>query len=174
MKNAPCGYECPFCRVAETLPAPAPESAIVLVEPRVFAFVPLHHYAGIRSNCLIAPRLHYENVLDIPDELGNDFFRVTRLLASAMQKVFGCEGISTRQHNGPAGTVSLRRVPRNCLTSEGKRSDIAKVRDRCDCVIAHSVRYPVATGLAVNTYVPFALRDIWERAHAVSPRPNHC
>jgi hypothetical protein len=72
MKNAPVGYECPFCHIAETLPASAPESAVVLVQPNVFAFVPLHHYAGIRGNCLIAPRRHYENVLEIPDELGID------------------------------------------------------------------------------------------------------
>jgi histidine triad (HIT) family protein len=103
MKNAPAGYECPFCRIADTLPAAAPESAVVLVEPRVFALVPHSHYAGIRGNCLIVPRLHYENVLDIPEDLGKDFFRVTRLLAGAMIKEFGCEGISTRQHNGPAG-----------------------------------------------------------------------
>jgi histidine triad (HIT) family protein len=103
MKNAPAGYECPFCRIAGTLPTPAPESAVVLVDANVFAFIPLSHYAGIRGNCLIAPRLHYENVLDIPDSLGNDFFRTIRLLASAMKAAFGCEGISTRQHNGPAG-----------------------------------------------------------------------
>jgi histidine triad (HIT) family protein len=75
----------------------------VLVETNVFALVPRNHYGGIRGNCLIVPRLHYENVLEIPDSLGNDFFRVTRLLANAMIKAFGCEGISTRQHNGPAG-----------------------------------------------------------------------
>jgi histidine triad (HIT) family protein len=103
MKHAPPGYECPFCRIAETLPRAAPESAVVLVEDRVFAFVPLHLYAGISGNCLIAPRLHFENVLDIPDELGADFFRATRRLAQAMRSAFGCEGISTRQHNGPAG-----------------------------------------------------------------------
>ncbi|HEU5134594.1 MAG TPA: HIT family protein [Steroidobacteraceae bacterium] len=103
MKNAPPGYECPFCRIAQSLPTPSPDSAVVLVEPRVFALVPLHHYAGIRGNCLIAPRIHYENVLDIPEDLGNDFFRATRLLANAMKAAFGCEGISTRQHNGPAG-----------------------------------------------------------------------
>jgi len=107
MKNAPRGYECPFCHVAETLSTPAPESAVILVEPHVFAFVPLHHYAGIRGNCLIAPRHHYENVLDIPDSLGNDFFRATRLLANAMKEAFGCEGISTRQHNGPAGNQDV-------------------------------------------------------------------
>jgi histidine triad (HIT) family protein len=103
MKNAPAGYECPFCHLAATPPNLAPESAIILIEPRIFAFVPLHHYAGIRGNCLVAPRAHFENVLDIPDDLGDDFFRATRLIANAMQDAFGCEGISTRQHNGPAG-----------------------------------------------------------------------
>jgi histidine triad (HIT) family protein len=103
MKNAPAGYQCPFCRLAETLPQPPRESAIILIEPRIFSFIPLHHYAGIRGNCLIAPRAHYENVLGIPDDLGEDFFRATRLIANAMQEAFGCEGISTRQHNGPAG-----------------------------------------------------------------------
>lgn len=103
MKNAPTGYECPFCKIADTLPAPAPESAVVLVEPRVFALVPRNHYAGIRGNCLIVPRQHYENVLDIPDDLGGDIYRATRLLASAMIRALGCAGISTRQHNGPAG-----------------------------------------------------------------------
>ena len=103
MKNTPPGYECPFCRLSDTLPRPAPASAIILIEPRVFAFVPLHHYAGIRGNCLVVPRAHYENVLDIPDDLGNDFFRATRQIANAMQSAFGCEGISTRQHNGSAG-----------------------------------------------------------------------
>jgi histidine triad (HIT) family protein len=73
------------------------------VEPRVFAFVPLHHYGDVRGNCLIVPRVHYENVLDIPSDLGSDFFRATRVLASAMKEVLGCEGISTRQHNGAAG-----------------------------------------------------------------------
>jgi histidine triad (HIT) family protein len=107
MKNAPAGYQCPFCHLAETLQAPTPKREIILVEPRVFAFVPLHHYAGIRGNCLVAPRAHYENVLDIPDELGSDFFRATRLIANAMRDAFGCEGISTRQHNGPAGNQDV-------------------------------------------------------------------
>ncbi|WP_434032076.1 HIT family protein [[Pseudomonas] boreopolis] len=107
MKNAPPGYECPFCGIAATLPSPAPESAVVLADANVFALVPTHHYAGIRGNCLVVPRGHYENVLDIPDELGNAFFRATRRLAQAMRTAFQCEGISTRQHNGPAGNQDV-------------------------------------------------------------------
>ena len=107
MKNAPPGYECPFCGIAETLPSPSLESAVVLVDANVFALVPTHHYAGIKCNCLVVPRSHYENVLDIQDYLGSDFFRATRRLAHAMQSAFGGEGISTRQHNGPAGNEDV-------------------------------------------------------------------
>src|SRR5688572_27394095 len=103
MRHAPAGYECPFCQLARTLHTSTPDSAIILVEPRIFAFVPLHHYAGIRGNCLIAPRAHHENVYDIPDNLGEDFFRATRLVANALHDALDCQGISTRQHNGPAG-----------------------------------------------------------------------
>lgn len=107
MRHAPPGYECPFCGIAETLPSPAPESAIVLMDANVFALIPIHHYGGIKGNCLVIPRHHHENVLDIPDDLGSDFFRATRRLAQAMQIAFGCEGISTRQHNGPAGNQDV-------------------------------------------------------------------
>jgi histidine triad (HIT) family protein len=103
MKNAPPGYDCPFCRLAASLPDPGLESPVVLIERNIFAVIPLHHYAAIKGNCLIVPRHHYENVFDIPDDLGADFFRATRRLSVAMQKAFACEGISTRQHNGPAG-----------------------------------------------------------------------
>ena len=107
MKNAPPGYECPFCGIAATLPSPASESAVVLMDNNVFALIPTHHYAGIKGNCLVMPRSHYENVLDIPDSLGAEFFRTTRRLAQAMRTAFRCEGISTRQHNGAAGNQDV-------------------------------------------------------------------
>lgn len=103
MKHAPPGYECPFCSIAANLHAPGPESAIVFSNAEVFALIPLHYYGGINGNCLVVPRRHYENVLDVPDELGSHFFAATRRLAHAMRRAFDCEGISTRQHNGPAG-----------------------------------------------------------------------
>src|SRR5690242_13212765 len=103
MKHAPPGYECPFCSIAATLPAHSPESAIVFADAEVFALIPLHYYGGIKGNCLVVPRVHFENALEIPDALGSPFFSATRRLASAMLRAFQCQGISTRQHNGPAG-----------------------------------------------------------------------
>lgn len=101
--HAPIGYECPFCRIAATLDSPSPDPAVVLIEPRVFIILPLHHYGDIRGNCLVVPRSHHENVFDIPTSLGADILRATRTLAVAMEGALACEGISTRQHNGPAG-----------------------------------------------------------------------
>ncbi|QNK03796.1 HIT domain-containing protein [Dyella telluris] len=79
----------------------------MLMDDNVFALVPTHHYGGIKGNCLVVPRDHYENVLEMRDNLGSDFFRVTRRLSHAMLSAFGCEGISTRQHNGPAGNQDV-------------------------------------------------------------------
>nr|WP_241093002.1 HIT domain-containing protein [Xanthomonas bonasiae] len=78
-----------------------------MVDANVFALVPTHHYGGIQGNCLVIPRGHYENVLDMPDDLGREVFRATRRLAHAMLAAFGCDGISTRQHNGPAGNQDV-------------------------------------------------------------------
>ncbi len=103
MKHAPPNYDCPFCRIAATLGSPAQDPAVVLVEPNVFAVVPLHFYGNIRGNCLVVPREHHENLFDTPPGLGADIQSASRKLALAMQSALGCEGISTRQHNGPAG-----------------------------------------------------------------------
>jgi histidine triad (HIT) family protein len=73
MKHAAPGYACPFCAIAGTLPMPAAESAVVLIDANVYALMPIHHYGGIIGNCLVVPGRHYENVLDIADSLGSDF-----------------------------------------------------------------------------------------------------
>lgn len=102
MKHAPRNYDCPFCNLASTTDG-SKKGGVFFVESRLFAFIPLHYYSQIKGNCLVAPIKHYENIFDIPDELGEDMFRASRQIAKAMQFAFGCEGISTRQHNGSAG-----------------------------------------------------------------------
>lgn len=78
-------------------------SAFVLDEERVFALIPLHFRGNTKGNCLVIPKQHYENIFDIDPELGADILRVTQRLSFAMKQVFKCEGVSTRQHNEPAG-----------------------------------------------------------------------
>lgn len=140
MKHAPPGYECPFCAIAADCSLPHGDPAIVFANTDLFAVVPLHYYGGIKGNCLLVPRAHYENVFDVPDRLGSRFFAATRRVAHAMTQVLGCEGISTRQHNGSAGDQDvwhyhLHVIPRSAgdqlhggakaLYSQRERMDLA-------------------------------------------------
>jgi histidine triad (HIT) family protein len=105
IKHAPGNYDCPFCRRAHWLKTNGigKGSAFVLEEERVFALIPLHYKGNTKGNCLVIPKQHYENIFDIDEALGVDLLRVAKRLSFAMKKAFSCEGVSTRQHNEPAG-----------------------------------------------------------------------
>jgi histidine triad (HIT) family protein len=51
----------------------------------------------------VIPRRHHENLYDLPDDVGHEIWDLTRRVAVAMKKVYQCDGVSTRQHNEPAG-----------------------------------------------------------------------
>ena len=53
------------------------------------------------------PNRHFENVYDLPAELGTPIQRAVRSAALAMKSAFGCAGVSTRQHNEPAGNQDV-------------------------------------------------------------------
>jgi len=55
------------------------------------------------GSVLIIPNGHFENVYDLPAELGTPIQQAVRDTALAMKPAFGCDGVSTRQHNEPAG-----------------------------------------------------------------------
>jgi histidine triad (HIT) family protein len=56
---------------------------------------------------LVIPNDHYENVYDLPVELGTPIQRAVRSAAIAMKTAFGCDGVSTRQHNEPDGNQDV-------------------------------------------------------------------
>lgn len=49
------------------------------------------------------PREHHENLYDLPDCVGHGIWDLTRSVAVAMKDAYRCDGVSTRQHNEPAG-----------------------------------------------------------------------
>lgn len=49
------------------------------------------------------PNAHHENLYDLPAEYGHAVHYAVREIAVAMRATYGCDGISTRQHNEPAG-----------------------------------------------------------------------
>ncbi len=108
--HEPPEYECPFCAVQSQ-----PDSGgwmrnrmgWVFEEGAVFCIVPTHYWGVTRGNCLIMPKVHVENIYGIDEEIGIDLLRATKRLALAMKEVLHCDGVSTRQHNEPAGNQDV-------------------------------------------------------------------
>jgi histidine triad (HIT) family protein len=106
--HAPSGYHCPFCnyargggddRVGPEHVVERTEATLTYVSPKWW---PNNHGA-----LLVIPLEHHENLYDVPDELGVPLLRATRRAAVALKSAFACEGVSTRQHNEPAGNQDL-------------------------------------------------------------------
>jgi len=67
------------------------------------AFIASHWEPNNPGHVLVVPVRHFENLYELPDEVGARVFAVSRKIAIALKTSYGCEGVSTRQHNEPAG-----------------------------------------------------------------------
>lgn len=102
--HAPEGYDCPFCRLVRGLDTSASsQDDVVYRDESVTAFVSAGWWPNNPGHVLVVPNAHYENVYDLPPELATPIQRVTRNVAVAFKEIYGCDGVSTRQHNEPAG-----------------------------------------------------------------------
>ncbi|MHB1457007.1 MAG: HIT family protein [Armatimonadota bacterium] len=108
--HAPENYVCPFCKMVEecrTVSIDESRHAIVYHDDAVTVLVPLHHFADIKGNVILITNHHYENIFDIDYRIGSDILKVVQIIANAMKKAYKCDGISTRQHNEPAGNQDV-------------------------------------------------------------------
>lgn len=102
--HVPDGYDCPFCRLANGLDTDqSGQDDLVFRDEDVTAFISLHWRPNNRGHVLVVPNAHHENVYGLPPDLGTPIQRVVRNMALAMKAVYGCDGVSTVQHNDPEG-----------------------------------------------------------------------
>jgi histidine triad (HIT) family protein len=101
--HEPEGYDCPFCRIAA---GHWPERVVYRNE-RVMTIVNIRWWPNNPGGCLVIPVEHFENVFELPARLGTPIQAAVRELAFAMKAAFDCDGISTRQHNEPAGNQDV-------------------------------------------------------------------
>ena len=102
--HEPAGYRCPFCAIAcgeET--EHNKRSDVIYEDGDVLAFVSPKWWPRNPGNVLVIPRGHVESIYAIPDETLAKVNRIGKRVALAMKEQYGCEGISFRQHNEPAG-----------------------------------------------------------------------
>ncbi|WP_028279558.1 HIT family protein [Arthrobacter sp. H5] len=106
--HAPDGYECPFCDLASgefrfesNLCRP---TDVVYRDDLVLAFIASHGFEPHPGHVLVTPRAHFELLYDLPDDVASRIMIVTRDMAVAVKKAWQPDGVSTRQHNEPAGS----------------------------------------------------------------------
>jgi len=104
VRHAPEGWQCPFCDIARGGESERTKRSAVIIEgPTMTAFVASHWWPGNPGHVLVIPNSHFENLYEFPPGLGVDLIAVTQRVAIAMKAAYACDGISTRQHNEPAG-----------------------------------------------------------------------
>ncbi len=108
--HAPPGYLCPFCAVvagAEPDSCYTKQADVVLRDRNVTGFISSHWWPRNPGHVILVPNGHYENIYELPDEFGAALFGASRRIALAMKAAYGCDGVSTRQHNEPAGNQDV-------------------------------------------------------------------
>ncbi|MCX9157689.1 HIT family protein [Niveibacterium sp. 24ML] len=97
--HAPADYACPFCRVA----AGGESQAEVFNDGVVIGVMGLHQPANHAGTVLVLPAQHFENTYELPDELAGRLMVASARIARALKVALGCEGVTLRQNNEPAG-----------------------------------------------------------------------
>lgn len=102
--HAPPGYDCPFCNIASGGDDPR---VVVWRDELCFAVIGRVHHPNNHGALLLCPVQHHENLYVLPDAIGAHLFSVSKRLALALKHALRCDGVSTRQHNEPAGTQEV-------------------------------------------------------------------
>lgn len=108
--HAPRDYQCPFCAIVAGKDRPGlgtKQADIVWHSDRVTVFVATRWWPRNQGHVLVIPNPHFENIFDLPPVWGTDIQQAAQMAARAMKAVYGCPGISTRQHNEPAGSQDV-------------------------------------------------------------------
>ncbi len=100
--HQPSGYPCPFCESLREKP-----EKFIARTGTAAALLGLHRWGGSPLDVLVIPVEHIENLYDLPARLAPDLHAMTRAAALALKAVYGCAGVSTRQHNEPAGNQDV-------------------------------------------------------------------
>ncbi|MBN1877451.1 MAG: HIT family protein [Anaerolineae bacterium] len=108
--HAPENYVCPFCLIVQGIENEylySVQNDIIYRDRKVTAFISSHQWPQNHGNVIVIPNEHFENIYDLPIHYAADMHRVAKKIAIAMKVVYACDGISTRQHNEPAGNQDV-------------------------------------------------------------------
>jgi histidine triad (HIT) family protein len=108
--HAPEDYDCPVCLLIKGKDNPGvyvKVSDVFYKDDFVTAFIGGKWWKHNEGNVVIITNKHYENVYELPQEFGHAIFDASQKIALALKEVYTCDGVSTWQHNEPAGSQDL-------------------------------------------------------------------
>jgi histidine triad (HIT) family protein len=108
--HAPGDYACPFCLLIAGITneqVHSVQSDLIYHDETVTALIGSHQWPNNPGNVIVVPNEHFENIYDLPVRFAADIHLLARRIALAMKAVYGCDGVSTRQHNEPAGNQDV-------------------------------------------------------------------
>lgn len=102
--HTPPSYICPIClgvQGVENSQTLIRQSDILFQDDAVTAFIASYFIGKNDGHVIVVPNEHFENMFDLPDEVGAHVFSVAKKMAAAMMEAYGCGGVTTLQNNGP-------------------------------------------------------------------------
>lgn len=104
--HAPENYKCPIClgvKGIENADTLLKQADLVYKDDLASVFINSFWIDTAKGHVIIVPNEHYENIYELPIEVGHRIFDIAQKLAVAIKKTYKCDGITTRQNNEPAG-----------------------------------------------------------------------
>ncbi len=106
ISHAPVDYVCPFCRNLSGAESEFPLE-VTHRDREVFVKMNPKSWENNPGSVLVISTEHYESIFDLPSRLGAPLQRAARAAAFALKAALQRDGVSTRQHNEPAGNQDV-------------------------------------------------------------------
>lgn len=86
--------DCLFCKIAQgTIPS------ATLMETNEFRVI-LDKFPSGQGHTLIMPKEHFNDIYELDSETAGKLFALATVVARALKKITGCEGLNVIQNNG--------------------------------------------------------------------------
>jgi histidine triad (HIT) family protein len=108
-RHARPDYDCPFCAFVRGEERPPWNLArdVVWRDEATTAWMNPRWWENNPGNVLVVPNRHVENIFELDRDQAAAIHDTARRISAAMVDAYGCDGVSTRQHNGPGANQEV-------------------------------------------------------------------